>query len=247
MQFKEFGDKSSKTIILLHGGGLSWWSFKDVAVLLENGYHVVAPIIDGHGEDGNTNFISIEDSAKKLIEYIDSDCGAKVFALAGLSIGAQIVTDVLSQKSDIAEFAIIESALVIPIKGAAAMAKTNNLLFGLIKQRWFSKMQAKSLALPNELFELYYNDSVKMSKQSLINITLSNGNYKIKDSLSKTQAQVLIIVGEKEIGMMRKSAEMLHSSIQNNRLYVAPKMKHGEMSLLYPQKYVECLKSLFKD
>lgn len=247
MLFKEFGNKSSKTIILLHGGGLSWWSFQNVIELLKDDYHVVTPIIDGHGEDGDTVFISIEDSAKKLIHYIDLECGGKVFALAGLSIGAQIVTEILSQKSDIAEFALIESALVIPIEGASAMAKINNLLFGLIKQRWFSKLQAKSLSLPDEMFDLYYNDSIKMSKQSLFNITLSNGNYKIKDSLTQTNAKVLIIVGEKELGMMRKSAEMLHSKIPESRLYIVPKLKHGELSLVYQQRYVECLTGFFEN
>jgi pimeloyl-ACP methyl ester carboxylesterase len=28
MKYKEFGNKKSPTIILLHGGGLSWWSLK---------------------------------------------------------------------------------------------------------------------------------------------------------------------------------------------------------------------------
>ena len=124
MLFKEFGNKSLKTIILLHGGGLSWWGFQNVIEFLENDYYVVTPTIDGHGDDADTAFISIEDSAEKLIHYIDTECGGKVFALAGLSIGAQIVTEVLSQKGDIAEFAVIESALVIPIKGVATIAKS---------------------------------------------------------------------------------------------------------------------------
>ena len=28
MKFKEFGDKNKPAIVLLHGGGLSWWSYK---------------------------------------------------------------------------------------------------------------------------------------------------------------------------------------------------------------------------
>ncbi len=225
---------------------MSWWGFQKVIELLEKDYHVVAPIIDGHGDDGDNTFISIEDSAKKLIEYIDTECGGKIYALGGLSIGAQIVTEVLSSRSDITEFAIIESALVIPITGSAVMAYTNKLMYGLVKQRWFSKMQAKALSLPKEMFELYYNDSAKMSKQSLVNISLSNGNYCIKDTLAKTNTKVLIIVGEKEIGMMRKSAGKLHSAIQGSRLCIAPKLKHGELSLVYPQKYVDCMTGLFK-
>jgi len=66
MKFKEFGQSDLPTIILLHGGGLSWWSIKNVIDDLQQNYHVVTPIIDGHGDDGDTIFVSIEDSASKL-------------------------------------------------------------------------------------------------------------------------------------------------------------------------------------
>lgn len=104
-------------IILLHGGGLSLWSFKDIISLLQNNYHIVTPIIDGHGEDWQETFVSTEDSARKLIEYVDKYYNGKVFALGGLSIGAEIIIEVLSIKTDISENVIIESALVYHIKG----------------------------------------------------------------------------------------------------------------------------------
>ena len=31
MNFKEYGDISKKNIMLLHGGGLSWWNYKEEA------------------------------------------------------------------------------------------------------------------------------------------------------------------------------------------------------------------------
>lgn len=164
--------------------------------------------------------------------------------MAGLSIGAQIITEVLSQKSDITDYAIIESALVYPIKGINAMTvPVYQLFYGLVQKRWFAKIQAKSLFVPNDLFDMYYKDSIKMSKQSLINMTISNGNYKMKDSISKTTARVLIIVGSKEIGIMKKSAKLLHNTIMNSELYISNAMKHGEISLVYPEKYVELIKN----
>lgn len=51
MLFKEFGGKSLPTVFLLHGG-LSWWSLIGIIELLEKKYHIVTPIIDGHGEAG---------------------------------------------------------------------------------------------------------------------------------------------------------------------------------------------------
>ena len=34
MQYVEYGAHNSQTVILLHGGGLSWWNYREVAQLL---------------------------------------------------------------------------------------------------------------------------------------------------------------------------------------------------------------------
>lgn len=243
MIFKEVGNKELPSMIFLHGGGLSSWSLDYIADDFKNEFHVITPIIDGHGEDSETEFISIKDSAKKLIHYIDTQCNGQVFLIAGLSIGAQIVTEVLSQRENISRYAVIESSLVYPIKGITAMTvPIYNMCYGLIRQRWFSKIQAKALCVPTSLFDKYYHDSLNMSKQSLINITLSNGTYNLNENIANTKAKVLIITGAKEASIMKKSAQRLHKTIMGSDLYIVPNMKHGEISLKYPEKYIELLK-----
>ena len=41
----EYGKQNTETIILLHGGGLSWWNYKEVAEKLSFGYHIILPIL----------------------------------------------------------------------------------------------------------------------------------------------------------------------------------------------------------
>lgn len=246
MIFREHGDSNLPTIVLLHGGGLSDWSFKDLVKILSEKYHIVTPIIDGHGEAGETDFISIEKSSRNLLDYIDTHLNGRVYGLGGLSIGAQIVIETLVNRPDIADNVIIESGLIYPIKGVKALtAPTISMCYGLIKYRWFSKMQAKTLFVPSELFEEYYKDSLSMSKESLINIIISNGTYKLKKDVINTSAKVLIIVGEKEISLMKKSATELNKRIENSKLYIAAKMGHGDISLNHPTEYVEILENLF--
>ena len=246
MIFKEIGNEDLPTIILLHGGGLSDWSLLSVANRLKENYHVITTIIDGHGEDGQSTFISIQNSATKIIEYINTKENGRVYAMAGLSIGAQLVCEVIAQQRTITKYAVIESALAYPIKCTTALTiPTYQLCYGLVKKRWFAKLQAKTLCVPEEMFESYFQDSLKISKESLINITLSNGNYLLNESIANTQAKVLIIVGEKELRVMKKSAYLLKRTINDSTLFIAPKMKHGELSLAYPDKYVEQLLLLF--
>jgi len=248
MLFKEFGKPDRPVIVLLHGGGLSWWSMEEAIGRLSGEYRVVAPVIDGHGEDGAEAFRSIEDSAGKLIAYVDSRCGGKVLMLSGLSLGAQIAVEALSARPGIARYAVLESALVLPMKAlTTAMAPAYKLSYGLIRQRWFARAQAKALGLPDGMFERYYQDSLRFSRQTLSNIAVSNGNYALKPSFSGVQAKVLVIVGEREIRAMRSSARKLHEAARGSQLYVAKGMRHGELSLGHPAEYVKLLEEFFAE
>jgi hypothetical protein len=51
-------------------------------------------------------------------------------------------------------------------------------------------------------------------------------------------------VGQKELGIMKKSAFLLNREIPHSRLFVAKGMKHGELSLKYPERFVELIKEL---
>lgn len=248
MLFKEFGNPNAPVFVALHGGGLSWWSLENIIDPLQTEYRVVVPVIDGHGEDAKTTFVSIQDSAQKLISYIDHNCGGQIFALSGLSLGAQIVTEVLSIRPDITQYAIIESALVLPLKGVRMMAKpAYDMCYGLIRQRWFARLQAKANCLPEDMFERYFQDSASMSKQSLIQITLSNGTYRLQDSIAKTSANVLIIVGEKELKVMKQSARKLHETISGSKLLLAEGLQHGELDLRNPETFLEHFRNLIAD
>ena len=43
----------------------------------------------------------------------------------------------------------------------------------------------------------------------------ANSKYEIKDSLSSTKAKVLVVVGDKERPIMKKSASIIHQKIKN--------------------------------
>ena len=115
MQYIEVGKQNEEVIILLHGGGLSWWNYQEVAELLQKRYHVILPILNGHA-GSDKHFLSIEDNANDIITFIDGHYDGTVLAIGGLSLGGQILVEMLSQRKDICKYAIIESALVVPMK-----------------------------------------------------------------------------------------------------------------------------------
>lgn len=116
-----------------------------------------------------------------------------IYAICGLSIGAQIAVEVLTQKCNFIQFAVIESALLIPMQfGKSLIAPTIYLSYPFIKFRWFSNLQAKYLFVPENKLDLYYEDSCKMSKESLINMTKSNMAYDLSPKIKEVKTRILI-------------------------------------------------------
>ena len=237
----EFGQQNPNVIMLLHGGGLSWWNYREAAQKLAEQYHVVLPVLDGHA-DSDTPFSTIEENAASLISYIDTYFGGQVLALGGLSLGGQIAVEMLSQRKDICRYALLESALVKPMKLTHALIEpTFGMSYGLIKQKWFAKLQADFLGIPKALFDDYYRDTCAISKADMIAFLKANSIYTIKSGLSETKAKVKIAAGAKEQKNMRDSAVLLNQAIPGSSMEILPELRHGDLSLSKPERYVKIL------
>ena len=225
--------------MLLHGGGFSWWQYQAQMDLLCENYHVVLPILDGHA-GSDADFTSIEDNAKRLLDYIDKTYGGSVFLIAGLSLGGQILLEMLALRKDICQYAIVESAAIIPDKLTAGLvAPLFSMNFLLIKKKWFAKMQFCYLGIRADLFEHYYGDTVKLSKQNLIAFIKASSLYQVKKNLKNSLARVRIIVGEKETKKMHASARYLHDLLPDSRLEIKAGLAHGQYAINQPDLYVK--------
>ena len=246
MRYVEYGNQNPETVILLHGGGLSWWNYRDVAQLLSDRFHVVLPILDGHA-GSDAPFTSIEDNAARIIAHIDEHFGGKVLAVGGLSLGGQIAVEMLTQSPVICSFALIESALVKPMKLTHALIKpTFGMSFGLIKQKWFAKLQAAYLGIPQKLFDDYYRDTCKITKEDMIAFLKSNSAYSTQPALRNAQAKVHIVFGSKEQSSIRTSGKLLNHTILGSTMEVLPGYRHGDLSLNHPQAYAQKLLTMIR-
>ena len=239
MKTIEFGKQNNDVIMLLHGGGLSWWNYKAEAKLLKNRYHVVLPILDGHA-GSNNDFISIEKNASRLISFIDKNFGGSVLLIGGLSLGAQILVEMLSQRNTICQNAVIESASIIPSRMTNALIKPMfSLSYGLVKMKYFAQMQFDYLHIRKDLFEDYYQDTSQISKENMIAFLKANTSYEIKPGLQNVHTKVHVLVGEKEQKKMICSAEQLHKALPGSVLEIKKGLYHGEYSINHPEEYAK--------
>ena len=246
MKFIEYGKGNSRTVMLLHGGGLGWWSCRAVAEDLAEEFHVVIPTLDGHvGAD--RPFVSVEENATELIDYIDREHSGKVAFIGGLSLGGQILCEILSIRAEICDVALIESASVIPSPSwvSALMKPTMDISYPLISQKWFARWQFKYLRIREDLFPEYFEDTAKIAKDNMTAFLKASIEYGLKPSIGEAKAKVKIVAGGKEQRGIIRSAEVIHKAIPGSELVTKEGLYHGEWSINHSNDYVKTVREMF--
>ena len=244
MKYREFGLGQKETILLLHGGGLSWWNYLEAAKLLQTDFHIILPILDGHA-GSDRPFTTIEENASEIISFIDAQFGTSVLMIGGLSLGGQILLEMLSQRRDLCSYALVESASVFPSK------LTNKLIapafggsYGLIKNRGFAKMQFNALHINPTLFDDYYRDTCQIRKEDMISFMKATTSYSLKDSLRSVSSEVHVYYGSRETGLIKHSAEMIGKKLPGCILHPLTGFYHGEFSLNHADAYADAVRQI---
>ncbi len=244
MRYLEYGGSNQRTVMLLHGGGLAPWNYRKAAEMLQSDFRVILPVLDGHA-GSDCHFTTIENNAAEMIAFIRENLGGTAELLGGLSLGGQIMLEMLSQQGDICCHALIESAMVIPAKLTHALAAPAfGCSYPLIRQKWFAKLQFRQLRMDAEYFADYYRDTCAVEKADMIAFMKANTSYQLKESVSRCTADIRIYYGEREVSGIRRSARLLHDAIPHSTLTELSGMYHGGFSLNHPAEYADAVRAI---
>ncbi|NLB27094.1 MAG: alpha/beta hydrolase [Bacteroidales bacterium] len=211
MKFYEFGTKNERTLMLLHGNASTWeMSFGESIPLLSERYHVIAVGMDGFDPSDDTEYISGEEEAAKIEEYIISHLGGEVFSIYTASLGG--VPAMLMCFND-----------KVKIKNLI-LDGAEKLSFGILN-RPFAKFaanigyklaQGKSRLLirmilgvpPDMLDELMFTGA---SKKTLLNACYASTRIypNVPKGQPRTDIRVAFWYGSKEKGLCKKGAKAL--------------------------------------
>ena len=248
MRFHEFGYKNFPHILLIHGGGNSWWNYLRQARILSDKFHVILPTLDGHGEEYQRDYISTETSAQQIMDYIKNNCNGKLFAIGGVSLGGQIAIELLSLDSDIAQKAIIDGSICIPQPNLSRISTIVVKIFGkLMFSKSASKIQLSlmkkiypNMAYPEEIENYYMEDMPRLPMKTLVKMYKTYmGKYRLKESITESKAQVLYIYGEKEMRCVKESAKLFQKMHPDCILYEAKGYNHGYLSAYLPLEWIK--------
>lgn len=225
--YMESGNEEGPLLVFIHGGGVGGWMW-DKQIQYFNEYHCVIPTLQGHGSRSNETSFSIRENALEIIQLIVQKKKEKDVHIIGFSIGAQICLEIVSLAPNLIKTVVINSAVVIPMKSMIPfLSPTIKMTFPLIKNKTFAKAQAKQLYMDGEYFKKYYEESLKMNATMLINVLKENMAYSLPDNFSQSTARVLVTVGEKEKGLVKKSVRKIVDKNEHFEQFHVPVIGHG--------------------
>ena len=110
MNFHTFGDVSRKPILLIHGMLNPWQLWEEAAEHFSKEYYVVVPELDAHTEEETSAFVSVEEEADRIREYVIREFGGKIFMICGLSMGGRIAATLAGLPGISTEYLVLDGA-----------------------------------------------------------------------------------------------------------------------------------------
>ena len=115
MNFRTFGKEGATVLMLIPGLGVSYEIFMPLVDLFKDKFSIVAVEVDGFTIGVHTEFTSIDDQARQIIEYIKSNHSGTICCSYGLSLGGKILSRVLERNEVTIEHSILDAAPLLPL------------------------------------------------------------------------------------------------------------------------------------
>ena len=227
LSVRECGPLGAPTICFLHGGGVSGWMWQPQVEALQNTYHCLIPDLPEHGRSAAIQPFSIVDAAHRVAVLIRERANGARAHVIGLSEGAQIIVQLLGSAPEVVDHAIISSALLYPLPGVGLLGpRALALIFRLFAAPFqhsdaYVRLNMRyGNALPEQYFNEVREDTRRMTAQSFTHMLLENQRFRMPAGLDQVQVPALVVAGQHELAIMRRSAHDLAATLPAGQGYL---------------------------
>ncbi len=241
----EGGRRGAPTLVLLHGGGIGAWSWRRHIALLERDFHCLAPELPGHGSDVSRPF-TFERGVEQVAGLIADRATAGVAHVAGLSLGGQLGLALAACRASLVDRLVVTGANVCGIPMANAALWFTRPFLWLKNSSSMARLSARRMHVPPEEVEAFTTDSRSLTFRSLAAIVLESGGFREPPGLASFDRPVLILAGQKEVGLIRRSATRLTALIPHATSRVVPGRDHA-WPLEDPALFCDAVRAWFLD
>ncbi len=242
MIFHEFGDKSNPIAILIHGVLTPWQMWERQIEYFSKRYFVIVTALDAHVEEESSEYISAEDEAEKICEYVITNYGKDVFLLAGLSMGGIVANKIFESGKLRIKNIVFDGAPLVPTPRFMESIMTRNyisIIHGSKKREQKVLDNFVKYFLPERFLPPFLNFADTMSDESVANIVKAACRCEMH-RVPDTYTKILFLHGTKANEMFaKKAAKKMKKAYPDVIVKVFGGYAHGELAIYHSDEWCE--------
>lgn len=248
MKILEFGDKSKRKLILVHGFQSPWQVWEKYIEHYKNDFHIIVPIVSGHNPEIQEDFVSFLKDAKELEDYIISNYGEKVFGIFGMSMGG-VLTAILWQNQRLKfEKVIFDGSPLISFNSFMKSYTRNFYLMVTHKTQQRDKKtleQAKAIC-SQEHMDYFIKLLDNMSDTTIKNCLSNIADFKLRNDIDTPDTKLYYFHGTAMNEMLaKKSAKYVKKHYPKAVVKCFKGKAHCENSIFNPKYMITELDNCF--
>lgn len=173
MKFHTFGDRDNPKIILLHGVMTPWqmWDIQIESYMTK--YYVIVPALNGHQEDSESEFHSVEHEALEIEKYCIENYHNEIYSVMGVSMGGIIAFHLWKRNKLNIHHIVMDGSPLVSYSRILAKFMTKNYLDILHKSKERHPKTMENFSkyfLPKRHLESFLRIADNMSDETIINM-----------------------------------------------------------------------------
>lgn len=226
LYLKETGIKNKETIIFLHPEMLASWIWEQQSIEFSD-YHCIMPDLPAHGQSQTKTHFTINNSTKEIINVIEKKSHNRMIHLVGISLGAQIILNLLSEYENNIKSAILVNPIIANYNDQFSFKKSLNQILNsycsVKDSKFFIKAYIRYYGIPKSNFEKLQNSLNKINANNLKDIMNQTLLFELTSNL-ENKTPLLVLAGDKEYNNIKQSTNEIMKNTQNSQAYLVPKM-----------------------
>ena len=242
MRFHIFGNNNRKIMILIHGVLTPWQIWQEQIEHFQGEYCVIVPALDGHVEESASEFISVEDEAAKIIEYVSNNYGTTVDVLSGLSMGGAIAYRIFESRKLEINALILDGAPISPLGKLPIWFMKKSYLSIIHKSKARDRKTLENFKknfLPEKYLPSYLKFADTMTDETVRNMLDSVFIEGIAESPVECDTRILFLHGTKGNEVVSaKAAKMMKKAYPQTEIKRFSGYAHGELAIYHIDEWL---------
>jgi len=209
LYFKESGTQGRPVILFIHGiGAGEWmWTYQSEAF---SDYHCIAVDLPEHGKSREIQWISLEDTGDKIARIIEERATDQTVHLVGLSLGGNVVMEMLLKHLSLADSAFVSGIAVSPVTNRFAInlqARMQAWSMGKMRnnESRLNKVGRDYYKLNDSLNEVFKENVRQMNIETYKEIVREVFKLEVDDKFQHVTVPVKVLAGSRESRAIRNS------------------------------------------